>query len=31
MTVADGIQEIAAALDAGTFPDPYDGKYRNSP
>jgi nucleoside-diphosphate-sugar epimerase len=31
MTVADGIQEIATALDAGMFPDPYDGKYRNTP
>jgi nucleoside-diphosphate-sugar epimerase len=31
MTVPDGIAEIVAALDAGTFGDPYDARYRNIP
>jgi nucleoside-diphosphate-sugar epimerase len=31
MTVPDGIAEIIAALDAGAFGDPYDGRYRNIP
>jgi nucleoside-diphosphate-sugar epimerase len=31
MTVPDGIGEIIAALDAGTFGDPFDGRYRNIP
>ena len=31
MTVPDGIAEIIAALDAGTFGDPYDPGYRNIP
>ena len=31
MTVPDGIAEIIAALDAGTFGDPFDGRYRNIP
>ena len=31
MTVADGISEIIAALDSGTFGDPYDTRYRNTP
>lgn len=31
MTVPDGIAEIIAALDAGTFGDPYDARYRNIP
>jgi nucleoside-diphosphate-sugar epimerase len=30
-TVPDGIAEIAAALDAGTWEDPWDGRYRNIP
>jgi nucleoside-diphosphate-sugar epimerase len=29
MTVPDGIQEVADALSAGTFPDPFDRSYRN--
>jgi nucleoside-diphosphate-sugar epimerase len=31
MTVPDGIAEIIAALDAGAFGDPFDGRYRNIP
>ena len=31
MTVPDGVTEIIAALDAGTFDDPYDNRYRNTP
>jgi nucleoside-diphosphate-sugar epimerase len=31
MTVPDGIAEIIAALDAGTFGDPFDGRYKNIP
>jgi nucleoside-diphosphate-sugar epimerase len=31
MTVPDGIAEILAALDAGEFGDPFDGRYRNIP
>jgi nucleoside-diphosphate-sugar epimerase len=31
MTVPDGIGEIIAALDAGTFGDPFDGRYKNIP
>ena len=31
MTVPDGIGEVIAALDAGEFADPFDGKYRNIP
>ena len=31
MTVPDGIDEIVAALDAGRFGDPFDGRYRNIP
>lgn len=31
MTVPDGIGEVIAALDAGTFDDPFDAKYRNIP
>jgi nucleoside-diphosphate-sugar epimerase len=31
MTVPDGIGEVIAALDAGAFADPFDGKYRNIP
>ncbi len=31
MTVPDGIAEIIAALDAGKFGDPFDGRYRNIP
>ncbi len=31
MTVPDGIAEILAALDAGGFGDPFDGRYRNIP
>jgi nucleoside-diphosphate-sugar epimerase len=31
MTVPDGIAEIIGALDAGTFGDPYDARYRNIP
>lgn len=29
MTVPDGIQEVADALSAGAFPDPFDRSYRN--
>jgi nucleoside-diphosphate-sugar epimerase len=31
MTVPDGIAEIIAALEAGSFGDPFDGRYRNIP
>jgi nucleoside-diphosphate-sugar epimerase len=31
MTVPTGIAEIIAALDAGDFPDSFDGRYRNIP
>jgi nucleoside-diphosphate-sugar epimerase len=31
MTVPDGIAEVISALDAGTFGDPFDGRYRNVP
>jgi nucleoside-diphosphate-sugar epimerase len=31
MTVGAGINEVATALEAGTFPDPFDGRYRNIP
>ncbi len=31
MIVPDGIAEIIAALDAGAFGDPFDGRYRNIP
>ena len=31
MTVPEGIAEIAAALEAGAFEDPWDGRYRNTP
>jgi nucleoside-diphosphate-sugar epimerase len=31
MTVPDGIREVIAALDAGSFEDPFDAKYRNIP
>jgi nucleoside-diphosphate-sugar epimerase len=31
MTVPDGIAEVVAALDAGAFGDPFDGRYRNIP
>jgi nucleoside-diphosphate-sugar epimerase len=31
MTVPEGIAEIIAALDAGQFGDPFDGRYRNIP
>ena len=31
MTVPDGIAEIITALDAGTFGDPFDSRYRNVP
>lgn len=31
MTVPDGIAEVIAALDAGEFQDPFDGRYRNIP
>jgi nucleoside-diphosphate-sugar epimerase len=31
MTVPAGIAEIIAALEAGKFGDPYDGRYRNIP
>ncbi len=30
-TVPDGIGELVAALDAGRFEDPWDGRYRNIP
>jgi nucleoside-diphosphate-sugar epimerase len=31
MTVPDGVGEVADALSAGAFPDPYDRSYRNIP
>jgi len=31
MTVPDGIAEVIAALDAGSFGDPFDARYRNVP
>ena len=31
MTVPDGVAEVIAALDANSFEDPYDGRYRNIP
>lgn len=31
MTVPDGIAEVLTALDAGTFGDPFDDRYRNVP
>ena len=31
MSVPDGITEVIAALDAGVFGDPFDGRYRNIP
>src|SRR5581483_9049805 len=31
MTVPDGIVEVADALDQGTFGDPFDPRYRNTP
>jgi nucleoside-diphosphate-sugar epimerase len=31
MTVPDGIAEVLAALDAGTFGDPFDSRYKNIP
>ena len=31
MTVPDGIAEVIAALDAGTFGDPFDARYKNIP
>jgi nucleoside-diphosphate-sugar epimerase len=31
MTVVDGVAEIAAALDAGRFADPFDVRHRNTP
>jgi nucleoside-diphosphate-sugar epimerase len=31
MRVPDGITEVIDALDAGRFPDPFDGRYRNIP
>jgi nucleoside-diphosphate-sugar epimerase len=31
MTVPDGIGEIIAALEAGQFGDPFDGRYKNIP
>jgi nucleoside-diphosphate-sugar epimerase len=31
MTVPDGIAEVVAALDASSFGDPFDGRYRNTP
>ena len=31
MTVPDGIAEVAAALSAGAFPDPFERSYRNIP
>jgi nucleoside-diphosphate-sugar epimerase len=30
-TVPDGIAEVASALEAGDFPDPFDSRYRNTP
>lgn len=31
MTVPDGIAEVMAGLDAGTFGDPFDSRYKNVP
>jgi len=31
MTVPDGIAEVLGALERGSFPDPFDGRYRNIP
>jgi nucleoside-diphosphate-sugar epimerase len=31
MTVPDGITEVIAALEAGTFGDPFDARYKNVP
>ena len=31
MTVPDGIAEVITALDAGTFGDPFDARYKNIP
>ena len=31
MTVADGVDEIVAALDDERFGDPFDGRHRNIP
>jgi nucleoside-diphosphate-sugar epimerase len=31
MTVPDGIDEVAAALESGTFADPFSRQYRNTP
>jgi nucleoside-diphosphate-sugar epimerase len=31
MTVPDGIAEVISALEAGTFGDPFDGRYKNVP
>jgi nucleoside-diphosphate-sugar epimerase len=31
MTVPDGVAEVIAALDAGTFGDPFDARYKNIP
>jgi nucleoside-diphosphate-sugar epimerase len=31
MTVPDGIAEVIAALEAGTFGDPFDSRYKNIP
>lgn len=31
MTVPDGIGEVIAALDAGNYADPFDGRYKNTP
>ena len=29
MTVPTGVDEVASALEAGAFPEPFDGRYRN--
>lgn len=31
MTVPEGIEEVATALEHGSFPDPFSGRYRNIP
>jgi nucleoside-diphosphate-sugar epimerase len=31
MTVPQGIDEVATALESGTFPDPFSPRYRNTP
>ncbi len=31
MTVPDGITELLEALSGNAFPDPFDGRYRNTP